>query len=95
MFVANDQMALGILQALHNVGARVPQDISVVGFDDIPECAFFQPSLTTVRLDFNEVGRRCVARLLDLMSDAPLPPNPTLQPALVTRASTASPPKLR
>jgi DNA-binding LacI/PurR family transcriptional regulator len=63
--VANDQMALGVLRALHEAGRRVPEDISVVGFDDIPESASFWPPLTTVHQDFEEVGRRAVARLLD------------------------------
>ncbi len=91
VFVANDQMALGALQALHHAGKRVPQDISVVGFDDIPECAFFQPALTTVRLNFSEIGQRCVKRLFDLMGQDPLPLNPPLRPSLVVRASTAAP----
>ena len=49
VFVANDQMALGVLRALREHGRRVPEDISVVGFDDIPESAYFAPPLTTVR----------------------------------------------
>jgi DNA-binding LacI/PurR family transcriptional regulator len=90
VFVANDQMALGVLHALHESGRRVPQDISVVGFDDIPECAFFQPPLTTVRLNFAELGRRCVARLMDLISGESRPFEPALRPELVVRASAAS-----
>jgi DNA-binding LacI/PurR family transcriptional regulator len=95
VFVANDQMALGVLQALYQAGVRVPQDISVVGFDDIPECAFYQPALTTIRLGFAEIGRRCVKRLFDLMGKDPLPLNPPLQPSLVVRASTAAPLRVR
>ena len=49
MFVANDAMALGVLQALHECGRRVPEDVSVVGFDDVPEAAYFWPALTTVQ----------------------------------------------
>jgi DNA-binding LacI/PurR family transcriptional regulator len=91
VFVANDQMALGVLHAVHESGRRVPRDVSVVGFDDIPECAFFQPALTTVRLDFAELGRRCVARLMDLIGNVPRPLDPALTPELVVRASVAAP----
>ncbi len=64
MFVANDQMALGLLRRLHEAGREVPRDISIVGFDDIPEAAYFSPPLTTVRQDFAELGRRCLRILL-------------------------------
>ena len=60
VFAANDQMALGVIRALHELGLRIPDDLSVVGFDDIPEAAYFTPPLTTVRQDFNEVGRRAL-----------------------------------
>ena len=58
VFCANDHMALGLLRALSEGGRRVPEDVSVVGFDDIPESAYFLPPLTTVRQDFGELGRR-------------------------------------
>jgi DNA-binding LacI/PurR family transcriptional regulator len=64
IFVANDQMALGVLRVLHEVGRHVPRDVSVVGFDDIPEAGYFTPPLTTVRQDFGEVGRRSLGVLL-------------------------------
>lgn len=67
VFSSNDQMALGVLHAARAAGRRVPDDLAVVGFDDIPEAAFFAPPLTTVRQDFAELGRRCVARLLSLI----------------------------
>jgi DNA-binding LacI/PurR family transcriptional regulator len=51
VFAANDQMALGLLRALHEAGLRVPQDVSVVGFDDVPESGYYTPPLTTVRQD--------------------------------------------
>ncbi|GAB3572974.1 LacI family DNA-binding transcriptional regulator [Leifsonia lichenia] len=95
VFSSNDQMALGLLHALRTVGRRVPEDVSVVGFDDIPEAAYFAPPLTTVRQDFAELGRRCVARLLaeiDAPAAAPAPaaaaPAP-IAPTLVLRASTS------
>jgi DNA-binding LacI/PurR family transcriptional regulator len=87
IFVANDQMALGLMHALHDLGLDVPRDVSVVGFDDIPEAAHFYPPLTTVRQDFNELGRQCVARLINpsihSVGTAALPPT------LVVRKTTA------
>ncbi|GAA2274090.1 LacI family transcriptional regulator [Streptomyces ruber] len=65
VFVSNDQMALGVLRAFHEAGRRVPEDVSVVGYDDIPEAAHFLPPLTTVRTDFGEIGTRAVRLLLD------------------------------
>ena len=58
IFVANDQMALGVLRALHEAGHEIPRQVSVVGFDDIPEAQYYTPPLTTVRQDFGEIGRR-------------------------------------
>ena len=68
VFAANDQMALGVLRALHEAGRDVPGDVSIVGFDDIPEAQFFTPPLTTVRQDFSEVGRQSLMLLLDEMT---------------------------
>jgi len=84
----NDPMALGLLRALAECGRRVPGDVSVVGFDDVPEAAFFLPPLTTVRQDFGELGRRALHLLLDRISDehAPQPTLP-IEPELVVRAS--------
>lgn len=91
VFVANDQMSLGVLRAFHENGVSVPGDISVIGFDDIPESGFFLPPLTTIRLDFNEVGRRCVERLLELIRGIPLEPTLPVQPELVARSSCGPP----
>jgi DNA-binding LacI/PurR family transcriptional regulator len=94
VFVANDQMALGVLRALHERGRSIPREISVVGFDDIPEAQYFMPPLTTVRQDFGEVGRSSLRLLLDLMrSERGHPPSRlTIAPELVVRRSTAPPP---
>ncbi|GLU46338.1 LacI family transcriptional regulator [Nocardiopsis ansamitocini] len=90
LFVANDQMALGVLRALAEAGRRVPEDVSVAGFDDIPEAEFFTPPLTTVFQDFAEVGRRSINLLLDRI-EAPRstePPASDIVPArLIARAS--------
>jgi DNA-binding LacI/PurR family transcriptional regulator len=90
VFVANDQMALGLLRALHEAGRRIPGDISVVGFDDIPEAEYFTPPLTTVRQNFNEMGRRSLLLLLEqIESGVREPRRETVPPELVVRASTA------
>jgi len=67
VFAANDQMALGVIHAFREAGLDVPRDVSIVGFDDIPESAHFWPPLTTVRQDFGDLGVRCVTMLLDLI----------------------------
>ncbi len=64
IFASNDQMALGLMHAVRDAGLEIPRDVSIIGFDDIPEAAHFWPPLTTVRQDFAELGRRCVALLL-------------------------------
>jgi DNA-binding LacI/PurR family transcriptional regulator len=93
VFVANDQMALGLLRALHEHGRRIPGDVSVVGFDDVPEARYFTPPLTTVRQDFAEMGRRALGLLLDVMGDSGQPPaRLTVAPELVVRRSTGPPP---
>jgi DNA-binding LacI/PurR family transcriptional regulator len=86
----NDQMALGLLRALAERGRSVPGDVSVVGFDDIPEAAFFPPPLTTVRQDFGELGRRAMHLLMDRVRGAgsQVPPLP-IMPDLVVRSSAA------
>lgn len=93
VFVSNDQMALGLLRALHEAGIRVPQDVSIVGFDDIPEAEFLTPPLTTVRQDFAEVGRKSIALVLDLIETGPRPEAEriVIPPVLVTRASSTAP----
>ena len=94
IFVANDQMALGVLRALHERGREIPREVSIVGFDDIPEAQYFTPPLTTVRQDFGEMGRSSLRLLLELMQDTGQPPQRvTIAPELVVRRSTAPPPK--
>lgn len=91
IYVANDQMALGVIQALEDSGRRVPQDVSVVGFDDIPEAAYFRPPLTTVRLDFWALGRLCMGQLLKMVAGETPDPVPLIPPKLLVRSSTAPP----
>ncbi|PZG09183.1 LacI family DNA-binding transcriptional regulator [Nonomuraea aridisoli] len=90
IFTANDQMALGVLRALSEKGVRVPDDISVVGFDDIPESEFFSPPLTTVRQDFAAVGRQCIEVLLRQIDTGPATAERlVVPPGFVVRSSTA------
>jgi DNA-binding LacI/PurR family transcriptional regulator len=91
VFAANDQMALGLLHAFREGGRDVPGDISVVGFDDIPEAAHYWPPLTTVRQDFPEIGRRTLAVLLGQLGANGLADFTPLVPELVVRGSTAPP----
>lgn len=87
VFAANDQMALGLITGLREAGLDVPGDVSIVGFDDVPDAAHYWPRLTTVRQDFDELARRAVAAVL---GDASAPRDPVL-PVLVPRASVAPP----
>jgi DNA-binding LacI/PurR family transcriptional regulator len=91
IFVGNDQMALGVLRALHEADYEIPRQVSVVGFDDIPEAQYFTPPLTTVRQDFAEIGRRSLQLMLGMMeSGGDGPPSPPLvAPELILRSSTA------
>jgi LacI family transcriptional regulator len=94
LLVGNDQMAQGALRALWERGIRVPEEMSVVGFDDVPEAAFAIPPLTTVRLDFADQGRRGVADLVARIEGRPATGAPdagTVQ--LIERASTAPAPQ--
>jgi DNA-binding LacI/PurR family transcriptional regulator len=94
VFAANDHMALGVIRAMHEAGRGVPDSVSVVGFDDVPEAGYYLPPLTTVRQDFEEVGRQCVALLLDRIERGAPGASPTasaVPPALVVRESAAAP----
>src|SRR5450432_87540 len=92
VLVGNDQMALGLLRRLHEAGRKVPADLSVVGFDDIPEAAYFTPPLTTVRQDFAELGRRCLHTLLGRIAGNTDPVRVVVAPELIVRGSTARAP---
>lgn len=91
VFVASDLMALGLLRALNEHGLRVPQDISIIGFDDHEFASQFDPPLTTVRQDFVALGRLCVRSL----QDPECYPRSTISPNLIVRTSTAPPSSLK
>lgn len=88
---ANDEIAIGVMRALTDRGLRVPEDVSVIGFDDQPLMALWRPSLTTVDQDFEDLGSRAfdlLSRLID-GDDGPLVS--VVAPQLVVRESTAPP----
>ena len=91
VFAANDHLALGVLRALAEAGRQVPDEVSVVGFDDVPESAFFHPPLTTVRQDFPALGRAALELLLDRRAGGRAG-SVTIAPTLVRRATVAAAP---
>jgi DNA-binding LacI/PurR family transcriptional regulator len=88
VFVANDQMALGLLRAFAEAGVAVPRDVHVVGFDDVPEAAYYSPPLTTVRQDFIEVGRQAFELLLLRLREEARGARQLITPELIVREST-------
>jgi DNA-binding LacI/PurR family transcriptional regulator len=94
IFAANDHMAIGAIRAVEQAGLRVPEGVSIVGFDDAPEAEFLSTPLTTVRQDFAEVTRLAVHRLVSTIEGRPPAERHRLVPAqLVVRESTARPPR--
>lgn len=89
IFAANDQTAYGAIKALHDHGYRVPEDVSVVGFDDLPTSYYFTPALTTLRQPVEEIGVVCAESILNLLNgnkhEVRLPPM-----ELIIRQSTKS-----
>ena len=91
VFATNDLMAMGVLVELANQGIRVPEDIQVVGYDDIPLAGLFQPSLTTIRQPAYEMGHEAVRTILRGINNIKkIPPAKVLSPELVIRNSTRS-----
>ncbi len=94
LFTFNDISAIGAVQALREAGRRVPEDVSVVGFDDIQSAAFQNPALTTVRQPLREMGMIAAETLLQRITapaKAPYPKEIVVEPELIVRASTAPP----
>jgi LacI family transcriptional regulator len=95
LFAFNDISAIGAVQALREAGRRVPEDVSVVGFDDIQSAAFQNPALTTVRQPLREMGVIAAEMLLKRITAPPNTPYPkeiVVEPSLVVRASTTTAP---
>jgi len=93
ILVASDEMAFGVIRALSELGRRIPEDVSVVGIDDIDLAAYANPPLTTIRQSFEDTGRRAVLHLIAQIENPDLGDYPELvAPTLVVRSSTAPPP---
>jgi DNA-binding LacI/PurR family transcriptional regulator len=91
----NDDLAVGVIRAMHEASRAIPDSVSVVGFDDTPHAEFLTPALTTVRLDFVELGRACVALLRPFLDPRPVPghgPRPRPRPELIVRESAGPAP---
>ena len=93
VFACNDRMALGALKTARQLGRRVPEDLAIVGYDDIPDAAYFYPSLSTVRQDMVALGRRAVRELgqeieANRSGDPSTPRSVVLQPELIVRESS-------
>jgi DNA-binding LacI/PurR family transcriptional regulator len=91
VFAANDHLALGVLRAMSERGRRVPEDVSVVGFDDVPEAEYFIPPLTTIRPDFDAVAERALGMVLDRIAGDSGTTRLTIAPTLIERSSVAVP----
>lgn len=93
VFAANDQMALGLVHGLSERGLRVPDDISVVGFDDLPDARHFLPPLTTVRQDFAALGALALQIIIAAIEGEEVDGHDIIEPRLIVRRSTAAPPR--
>ena len=91
IFAANDHMALGAMRALHEMGRKIPQEVSIVGFDDLDESSSFWPPLTTVHQSFQTVGSLSVQLLLEQIMGNPAPSTQLVPTRLVVRESTSYP----
>jgi LacI family transcriptional regulator len=92
LFAFNDISAIGAIRALREAGRRVPEDVSVVGFDDIQSAAFQNPALTTVRQPLREMGviaAQILLRRINASAKTPYPKTVTVEPELIVRESTA------
>jgi DNA-binding LacI/PurR family transcriptional regulator len=94
IFAANDHLALGLMRALRQRGYAIPERVSIIGFDDVPEAAYYEPPLTTMRPDFAELGRVAMEKMLGHINSEEMLRAETLVPELIVRESTARPAKL-
>jgi LacI family repressor for deo operon, udp, cdd, tsx, nupC, and nupG len=94
IFAANDESAIGALRAAKRLGLRVPQDLSVVGFDDIGLSALFEPALTTIHQPRAALGQQAMSLILDLIEGTGSPADPVILPVqLVQRESSGPAPR--
>lgn len=92
VFAANDISALGVVKVAHELGLRVPEDLSVIGFDDIPEAASSTPPLTTMAQPLHDLGAQALQMLVELLAGGDVPEHVQLPAELVVRASTGPAP---
>jgi DNA-binding LacI/PurR family transcriptional regulator len=92
LFAYNDISAIGAIRALRDSGLRVPEDVSVIGFDDIESAAFHTPSLTTVRQPLKQMGRIAAQTLLQRIKGVDFPAEIAVEPMLIARESTTTAP---
>jgi LacI family transcriptional regulator len=94
IFTANDSIAIGIIRAVQEAGLRVPEDISIIGFDDIDFAAFMHPPLTTIRVERKEIGKLAVRRLVERLAEPDLIPiRVEVKCSLIERQSVAMRPE--
>jgi DNA-binding LacI/PurR family transcriptional regulator len=91
VFASNDQMALGLVHGLTERGLHVPDDISVVGFDDLPDSRHFSPPLTTVRQDFAALGSLTLQLIIAAIQGEEGAQHDMIAPTLIVRSSTVPP----
>jgi DNA-binding LacI/PurR family transcriptional regulator len=90
VFAQNDRMAIGVIQAARDLGIHVPDQLSVIGLDDLPLASYFDPPLTTIRQDINKIGSKAAQLLIEKIEDPSHPvQNITINPDLLIRNSTA------
>ncbi|MFN8380571.1 MAG: LacI family DNA-binding transcriptional regulator [Anaerolineales bacterium] len=93
VFVANDQMALGVLREAHRKGIKIPEQLAVIGFDNLPESAYFYPSLTTISQDLQMLGEQSVQYIVEMIqarqgNQSIIARSRFIQPTLIVREST-------
>jgi DNA-binding LacI/PurR family transcriptional regulator len=88
IFTANDQLALGVMKALREAKIRVPEDVSIVGFDNVPEAAYFSPSLTTISQKFDQLGNLAINLMLSQLKEPGKRQTLMISPELISREST-------
>ena len=93
VFVGNDQMALGVLREAHRKGIKIPEQLAVIGFDNLPESAYFYPSLTTISQDLQMLGEQSVQYIVEMIqarqgNQSVIAQSRFIQPCLIVREST-------
>jgi len=93
VFCGNDDLAIGALKAAKEMGLRVPEDVSITGFDDIEIASLAEPALTTVHVPHREMGRRAAGMLIDMVKTGLTPHGVELQTDIRLRRTLGPPPK--